>query len=219
MKQPEKILATIKVQGIIPLFYHDELEVSIRVVDALYNAGIRVVEYTNRGSKALSNFKELLHTKNKQWPDLILSAGTIKSAEQAKQFIDAGADFIICPGIIPDVAKIVQNAGLLWIPGCMTATEIIVAEHHGASLIKLFPGNLLGPSYVTAVKEIFPELMFMPTGGVEVNEENITAWFKAGVVAVGLGSKVISKEVLKNKDYKTIADLAKKALQIIESVK
>ncbi len=219
MKQPEKIIATIKVQGIIPLFYHDEFEVSIKVVDALYNAGIRVVEYTNRGSKALSNFKELLHTKNKQWPDLILSAGTIKSAEQAKQFIDAGADFIICPGVIRDVAKIVQNAGLLWVPGCMTATEIIVAEQHGASLIKLFPGNLLGPSYVTAVKEIFPELMFMPTGGVEVNEENITAWFKAGVVAVGLGSKVISKEVLKNKDYKTIAGLAKKALQIIESVK
>lgn len=219
MTNIENIISIVKEQGIIPLFYHDDTEVSIEVVNALYHAGVRVVEYTNRGSRALNNFKVLLATRAEQWPGLLLSVGTIKTAEAAKQFIDVGADFIICPGVIPEVAKVVHDAGLLWVPGCMTPTEIIIAEQHGAKLVKLFPGNLLGPSFVSAVKELFPDLLFMPTGGVEVSEENMGAWFKAGVCAVGLGSKVISKEVLKNRDYATIASLAKQALDIVQSIK
>ena len=219
MTNKENIISIVKEQGIIPLFYHDDADVSIEVVNALYHAGVRVVEYTNRGSRALNNFKVLLATRAKQWPGLLLSVGTIKTVEAAKQFIDVGADFIICPGVIPEVAKVVHDAGLLWVPGCMTPTEIIIAEQHGAKLVKLFPGNLLGPSFVSAVKELFPDLLFMPTGGVEVSEENMGAWFKAGVCAVGLGSKVISKEVLKNRDYATIASLAKQALDIVQSIK
>lgn len=219
MKQPEIILNTIQSQGIIPLFYHDELSVSVDVVNVLYNAGVRVIEYTNRGKTALANFKVLLKIKDERWNELILGIGTIKSVEQAKEFINAGADFIICPGVIPEVAKVVHDAGLLWVPGCMTSTEIIIAEQSGAKLIKLFPGSMLGASYISALKEIFPNLMFMPTGGVEVNDENINAWFKAGVVAVGLGSKVISKELMQQKDYDTIGNLAKKALKIVQSIK
>ena len=219
MKKTEEIISTIKEQGVIPLFYHDDVEVSIAVVNALYNAGIRVVEYTNRGAKAIDNFKALIETRDKQWSDLILSVGTIKTVEAAQQFINAGTDFIICPGTIPGVAKATQDAGLMWVPGCMTSTEIIIAEQHGARLVKLFPGSLLGPSYVSAVKEIFPDLLFMPTGGVELAEENIRAWFKAGVSAVGLGSKVISKEFLANKDYAAIEALAKKALKIVEQIR
>ncbi len=219
MTNIENIISIVKEQGIIPLFYHDDAAVSIEVVNALYQAGVRVVEYTNRGSKALDNFKVLLATRAEQWPGLLLSVGTIKTAEAANQFIAAGADFIICPGVIPEAAKAVHDAGLLWVPGCMTPTEIMIAEQHGAKLVKLFPGNLLGPSFVSAVKELFPDLLFMPTGGVEVSEENIGAWFKAGVCAVGLGSKVISKDVLKNRDYATIASLAKQALTIVQSVK
>ncbi len=215
----ENIISIIKEQGVIPLFYHDDAEVSIEIVQALYIAGIRVVEYTNRGSKAINNFKALLNIRDKQWPELILSAGTIKTVDAAQQFIDAGADFIICPGVIPAVAKQVQEAGLLWVPGCMTATEIIIAEQHGAKLVKLFPGSLLGPSYVTAIKEIFPGLMFMPTGGVDVNEENMRAWFNAGVVAVGLGSKVISKGLMEKKDYAAIGHLAAKALMLAKKIK
>ncbi len=219
MKNIDTIIDIVKEQGVIPLFYHDELQVSIDVIDTLYRAGLKVMEYTNRGKKALENFKALLKKRDEQWSEVLLSAGTIKNVEQAKQFIDAGADFIICPGVIPEVSKAVQEAGLLWVPGCMTSTEIIIAEQHGARLIKLFPGSLLKPSYVIAVKEIFPDLMFMPTGGVDVNEENLTAWFKAGVVAVGLGSKVISRDLLEQKDYTTIGNLAKKALQIVQSVR
>ena len=215
----ENIISIIKEQGVIPLFYHDDAEVSIEIVQALYIAGIRVVEYTNRGSKAIDNFKALLKIRDKQWPELILTAGTVKTVEAAQQFIDAGADFIICPGVIPAVAETVQEAGLLWVPGCMTSTEIIIAEQQGATLVKLFPGNLLGPSYVTAIREIFPALMFMPTGGVDVNEENINAWFNAGVVAVGLGSKVISKSLMQKKDYTAIGGLASKALALVKKIK
>lgn len=214
-----QIISIVKEQGVIPLFYHDDKDESISIVDALYNAGIRIVEYTNRGRKALENFKALLSIKKTKWPELFLSAGTIKTTDAAKQFIKAGADFIICPGTIPEVAKLAHDAGRVWVPGCMTTTEIIIAEQHGAKLVKLFPGSLLGPSYVTAVKEIFPELLFMPTGGVDVSEENLSKWFKAGVVAVGLGSKVISKELVSKKDYATIEALAKKALAIVQAIK
>jgi 2-dehydro-3-deoxyphosphogluconate aldolase/(4S)-4-hydroxy-2-oxoglutarate aldolase len=213
------IISIVKEQGVIPLFYHDDTNESIAIVDALYNAGIRVVEYTNRGSKALENFKALLSVRKAKWPELFLSVGTIKTQDAAQQFINAGADFIICPGVIPEVAKLAREAGLVWVPGCMTTTEIIIAEQQGAKLVKLFPGSLLGPSYVSAVKEIFPELMFMPTGGVDVNEDNLGKWFKAGVVAVGLGSKVISKELVLKKDYATIGALAKKALDIVQKIK
>jgi 2-dehydro-3-deoxyphosphogluconate aldolase / (4S)-4-hydroxy-2-oxoglutarate aldolase len=215
----ENIISIIKEQGVIPLFYHDDAEVSIEIIQALYIAGIRVVEYTNRGSKAIDNFKALLNIRDKQWPELILSAGTVKTVDAAQQFIDAGADFIICPGVIPAIVKPVQEAGLLWVPGCMTPTEIIIAEQHGAKLVKLFPGSLLGPSYLTAIKEIFPGLMFMPTGGVDVSEENMRAWFNAGVVAVGLGSKVISKGLMQKKDYAAIGDLAAKALMLAKKIK
>lgn len=216
---PENVLSTIKEQGVIPLFYNDDAAVSIAVTDALYKAGIRTVEYTNRGSKAIENFKVLLRERNNKWQELLLGAGTIKTVEAAQQFIEAGADFIICPGIIPEVAKVVHDAGLLWVPGCMTSTEIIIAEQNGASLIKLFPGSLLGPSYVSALKDIFPTLMFMPTGGVDVSEENLSAWFKAGVAAVGLGSKVVSKEVLHSKNYAVIQQQAQEALLLIKKIK
>ena len=219
MKNNEDIMNIIKEQGIIPLFYHDDVNVSIGVVNALYNAGIRVVEYTNRGSKSIDNFKALIETRDKQWADLILSVGTIKNIEAANQFINAGTDFIICPGIIADVAKTIQDAGLLWVPGCMTPSEIIVAEQHGAKLVKLFPGSLLGPSYVSAIKELFPGILFMPTGGVDTTEDNLRAWFKAGVCAVGMGSKLVSKELLASKDYAAIELSAKKVLQLIKQIK
>ena len=219
MKNKEDIMNIIKEQGIIPLFYHDDVNVSIAVVNALYNAGIRVVEYTNRGSKSIDNFKALIETRDKQWADLILSVGTIKNIEAANQFINAGTDFIICPGIIADVAKTTQDAGLLWVPGCMTPSEIIVAEQHNAKLVKLFPGSLLGPSYVSSIKELFSGILFMPTGGVDTTEDNLRAWFKAGVCAVGMGSKLVSKELLASKDYAAIEFSAKKVLQLIKQIK
>ena len=217
-KQAEHI-ELVKQQGVLPLFYHDEMEVSIGVIHALYRAGIRAIEYTNRGAQALDNFKKLIEIRNNEWPGLLLGIGTIKTAEQASLFVEAGADYIISPGLSLAVADVAHKAGLAWIPGCVTPTEIMTAEQNNAMLVKLFPGTLLGPSYVSAVKEVFPGLLFMPTGGVEVNEESMRAWFEAGVCAVGLGSKVVSKSLMEKKDYAAIEVLAKQALTIVEKVR
>jgi 2-dehydro-3-deoxyphosphogluconate aldolase/(4S)-4-hydroxy-2-oxoglutarate aldolase len=219
MNKKKVVLHLIAEQGIMPLYFYRDKEVSIQVLRALYNAGVRLVEYTNRGENALENFLELRKVTDKELPGLKLGAGTIKNKIDATEFINEGADFIVCPGMIEEVADVTQDNGLLWVPGCMSATEIIRAEDAGAELVKLFPGSLLGPSYVTAVKEIFPDLMFMPTGGVELNDDNLNAWFRAGVVAVGLGSKVISKEVLANKEYGLIEEAAAKALMMVKNIK
>ena len=219
MNKKKVVLHLIAEQSVVPLYFYPDKEVSIQVLKALYNGGVRLVEYTNRGENALENFLELRKTTDKELPGLMLGAGTIKDKIEATEFINEGADFIISPGMIEEIAIVTHRNGLLWVPGCMTATEIVRAEDAGAELIKLFPGSLLGPSYVSAVKEIFPDLMFMPTGGVELSEENLSAWFRAGVSAVGLGSKVISKEVLEKKEYELIEQAAAKALMLVKKIK
>ncbi len=215
MQITDDAIATIQEQGILPLYYDDDKEVSVSVLRALYQAGIKAVEYTNRGAYAFENFNAMKALCQQEMPDMKLGIGTIKNVDDAKRFAAAGADFIICPGVVPAIADVAKNARISWIPGCLTPTEIIMAEQCGAKLVKLFPGSLLGASYVSAIKDIFPDLLFMPTGGVEITEGNISGWLKAGVCAVGLGSKVISKELLKQKDYKTIGDKAKEALNLV----
>lgn len=215
----EGIIKRIVQQGVLPLYFHPDATVSVEVLKALYAAGIRAVEYTNRGEAALDNFKLLKETRDKELPELLLGIGTIKRKKEAKAFLKAGADFIIAPGIIEEVAETVHKEEMVWIPGCMTTTEIIRAEDAGAKLIKLFPGNLLGPAFVSAIKELFPDLLFMPTGGVEVNKENLTGWFKAGVAAVGMGSKLITKEILEKKDYEQLINKTKEAIALVNEVR
>ena len=205
-------------EKILPLFYHDSAETSVEVLKVLYESGIKAVEYTNRGDNALDNFTAMRKVVDDEMTGMHLGAGTIKTDADAELFVAAGADFIVCPVLNVDVGIIVHKAGLLWIPGCMTSTEIFIAETNGASIVKIFPGNTLGPSYIPAIKELFPELMFMPTGGVEVSRENLQSWFKAGVCAVGLGSKLISKPDLDNKNYDKIASLTKEALEIVQGL-
>jgi 2-dehydro-3-deoxyphosphogluconate aldolase/(4S)-4-hydroxy-2-oxoglutarate aldolase len=219
MEQQQQIIEQIKKQRVLPLFYHDDKEVCVSVTRALYEAGIRVIEFTNRGKAAMDNFKAMVAAKNEGLTGLLLAVGTIRTADQAKSFIDAGADFLISPVFDADVCDMAYLHKVLWLPGCMTPTEIHVAENAGCKLVKLFPGNVLGPGFVSAIKELFPKMDFMPTGGVEVTEENIGAWFSSGVCAVGLGSKMISKTVLANKDYATITKLAREALTITANIK
>jgi 2-dehydro-3-deoxyphosphogluconate aldolase/(4S)-4-hydroxy-2-oxoglutarate aldolase len=150
---------------------------------------------------------------------MYLGIGTIKDGNMAQTFIDAGADYIICPGLVERVAEVADKHDLLWVPGCMTPTEIIKAETLGAKMVKLFPGNILGPSFMSAIKELFPNLLFMPTGGVELDKANIEGWFKSGVCAVGMGSKLVSKEVMENKKYAELIHSTKEALEIIKSLR
>lgn len=219
MDKKRRSLNAILKQGVLPLYFHPNVEVSVNVLKALYASGIRAVEYTNRGQEAYQNFNVLLSVRDAEMKELHLGIGTIKNGCDAKAFINAGADFIICPGMVPEVAREAVKAQLLWIPGCMTVSEVIAAELLGATFVKLFPGNFLGPSYVQSIREIFPEMLFMPTGGVELNAENISAWFSAGVAAVGLGSKLISRELLERRDYRTIQHLTGEALSIVQQIK
>jgi 2-dehydro-3-deoxyphosphogluconate aldolase/(4S)-4-hydroxy-2-oxoglutarate aldolase len=218
MSKKNALLQLIPQQGILPLFFHKDPEVSIQVLKALYNAGIRAVEYTNRGEAALANFKLMKQLCESDMKDLFLGIGTIKSAEMAKTFIDAGADYLICPGWVPEVAEVADQHAMLWVPGCMTPSEIIAAENKGARMIKLFPGNVLGPGFMSAIKELFPQLLFMPTGGVELDRENIAGWFKAGVCAVGMGSKLITKPLLEAKQYDQITAATREVMAIIKSI-
>ncbi len=218
MSKKNELLQLIPQQGILPLFFHKDPEVSIQVLKALYNAGIRAVEYTNRGEAALANFKLMKQLCESEMKDLYLGIGTMKNAEMAKTFIDAGADYLICPGWVPEVAEVANQHDMLWVPGCMTPSEIIAAENKGARMIKLFPGNVLGPGFMSAIKELFPQLLFMPTGGVELERDNIAGWFKAGVCAVGMGSKLITKPLLEAKQYDQITQATREVMAIIKSI-
>ena len=137
----------------------------------------------------------------------------------AQAFIDAGCDYIICPGLVESVAKVADANDMLWVPGCMTPSEVIAAENLGAKLIKLFPGNIIGMAFMQAIKELFPNLLFMPTGGVDTTKENIEGWFKSGVCAVGMGSKLVTKAIMDNKQYDELITATKNVLAIISECK
>jgi len=217
MKIKKAVLNSILTQGMLPLFFYEYSEVSLEVLRALYKAGIRVVEYTNRGKEALENFKVMKKAIKKEMPDLLLGIGTIKNVSDAEAFIDAGADFIVAPIMNPEVAKTCNKHKMLWIPGCMTPTEIYMAQKNGADLIKLFPANVLGPGFVSSIKDLFPGQLFMPTGGVELNAKNIKGWFDAGVCAVGMGSKLISKEVMDKRQYDQLYTDTVKAIELVKA--
>ena len=217
MEREAALINQIKNEGMLPLFYHDDVTVCENVLQALYNGGVRCVEFTNRGVHALPNFKHLVSLKTTM-PGLILGIGTIKTPQDATSFIEAGADFLISPCFDASVADIAYMHKVLWIPGCMTPTEIHVAQKSGATLIKLFPGNVLGPGFVEAIKTLFTGVDFLVTGGVEPIEQNIGAWFKAGVAGVGLGSKLITKDVVANKNYTQLEIQTKELVQLIKKV-
>ena len=219
MDKKAELLALIPKQGILPLFFNKDADVSISILKALYAAGIRTVEYTNRGEAALQNFGKMKAVCDTELKGMYLGIGTIKDATAAKAFIDAGADYLISPGLVEDAARVAEEKNMLWVPGCMTPSEIIRAEQLGAKVIKLFPGNILGPGFLSAIKELFPNLLFMPTGGVDVDKENLSGWFKAGVCAVGMGSKLISKPLMEAKDYGKIESLTKEVMATIQSVR
>lgn len=219
MSKKAELLKLIPEQGILPLYFNKDEETSVELLRSLYSAGIRAVEYTNRGEAALNNFKAMRKVVDLEMSGMYLGIGTIKDGKMAQTFIDAGADYIICPGLVESVAEVADRHDILWVPGCMTPSEIIKAETLGAKMVKLFPGNILGPGFMSAIKELFPNLLFMPTGGVELDKANIESWFKSGVCAVGMGSKLVSKDVMENKKYAELIASTKEALEIIKSLR
>ncbi|MFH7013536.1 bifunctional 4-hydroxy-2-oxoglutarate aldolase/2-dehydro-3-deoxy-phosphogluconate aldolase [Flavobacterium sp. FlaQc-52] len=206
-------------QGILPLYFNTDENKSIEILRVLYKSGIKAVEYTNRGPEAASNFKKMIEVRNAEMPEMLLGIGTIKNIQQAEEFYTIGADFFVSPGFVAEVSDFLKSKNILYAPGCMTPTEIITAENAGVKFIKLFPGNILGPDFLSGIKDIFPSLIFMPTGGVETTLQSIQSWFTAGVSAVGMGSKLISKKVMEHEAYDTIEKETVRVLSLIETVR
>lgn len=219
MATKQQVTDAIIAQGILPLYFNPSEEVSVAILKAVYNAGIKAIEYTNRGEAALANFTKLVQVRNEELPGLLLGVGTIKNQEQAESYMAVGADFLVSPGFVQEVAVYANSKDIFYAPGCMTPSEIIAAENSGIGFIKLFPGDMLGPKFLSSIKDIFPKLLFMPTGGVDTTRENIESWYKAGVCAVGMGSKLISKQLMEAKDYATIEKSTKEVLELIQSIK
>ena len=219
MSKTKQIADAIIAQGMLPLYFNADETVSVDILRAVYKAGVKALEYTNRGDAALMNFKKMVVVRNAEMPGMLLGVGTVKNLQTAKDYLAAGADFLVSPGFVKEVADYAVANDIFYAPGCMTPSEIIAAENSGISFIKLFPGNMLGPEFLSGIKDIFPKLLFMPTGGVDTTKENIESWFKAGVCAVGMGSKLISKKLMEAKDYATIEKMTKEVLALIATIK
>jgi 2-dehydro-3-deoxyphosphogluconate aldolase/(4S)-4-hydroxy-2-oxoglutarate aldolase len=212
-----KISETITKPGMVPVFYHENLETCKKVIKACYNGGLRVFEYTNRGEKAAENFPLLKQFISESCEGMLLGIGSVINGEQTEQFISLGADFIVSPILEEEVAETCNEKDMYWIPGCATLSEIAKAEKLGADIIKVFPGNVLGPGFVKAVKGPMKWLKLMPTGGVTPEKENLSAWFGAGVVCVGMGSQLLNKESIKDTD--SLTKKVSETIELIDSIR
>ena len=213
-----EVINQIEESGMIPLFYHSDVTVSKAVIKACYDGGARLMEFTNRGDFALEVFTEAIKYSINELPGMILGVGSVTNAKAASQYMLAGANFVVTPVFREDIARICNRRKLLWSAGCSSLTEIAKAEEFGCELIKLFPGDVLGPKFVKSIKGPQPWTSVMPTGGVSMELNNLKSWFDSGVTCVGMGSKLISKEILENKDYDLLKKNVKETLERIKSL-
>ncbi|MEJ4087456.1 bifunctional 4-hydroxy-2-oxoglutarate aldolase/2-dehydro-3-deoxy-phosphogluconate aldolase [Galbibacter orientalis] len=214
-----EVATKMKETGLVPLFYHEDVAIVKQVVKACYDGGARLFEFTARGAFAHEVFSELIKFCAKECPDLILGVGSVTDAAAASLYMQMGAQFIVTPALREDIALVCNRRKVLWSPGCATLTEIAKAEELGCEVVKLFPGGIYGPKFVKAIKGPCPWTSIMPTGGVSPTKENLSEWFKAGVTCVGMGSQLISKEIIANKDYNLLKETVANALQIIKKLK
>lgn len=212
-------LAQVSATGLVPLFTHNDLDICLGVLRACYEAGVRVFEFTNRTENSYTNFKELISIAETEMPEMILGIGTIYDAATAKKYIEIGTNFIVAPIMNPEVGAVCQEAGIPWMPGVMTVTEIYNARISGAEFIKIFPGEVLGPGFVKALKGPMADVQIMVTGGVSPTNESLKSWFGAGATAVGIGSQLVPKEVLASKNFAEVTSIVAYALKIIKEVK
>lgn len=205
----------IRSTRMIPVFYHADPEVACKIVKACYDGGVRVFEFTNRGDFADEVFTVLRRFTARECPDLALGVGSVIDAPTASSYIMHGADFIVGPLFSHEVAAVCNRRCIPYSPGCGTVTEIGVAQQAGCTLCKVFPGDVLGPKFIKGIMAPMPWSRLMVTGGVEPSEENLSAWFKAGVYCVGMGSKLFPKDRINAGDWQYITDRCREALDII----
>lgn len=210
----------MKKTGIVPVFYHKDLEICKKVLKACYDGGARVFEFTNRGDFAHEVFGELNKYSLKELDGMILGVGSILDTGTTSLFMQLGANFIVSPVVNAEMARACNRRKVAWMPGCGSVTEISYAEELGAEVVKIFPGKQVGgPEFVKAVKGPLPWSSIMPTGGVSPTEENLKEWFEAGVHCVGIGSKLFQKKENGAYDYNAITEKISSAIQIVENLK
>ncbi|MGI6572379.1 MAG: bifunctional 4-hydroxy-2-oxoglutarate aldolase/2-dehydro-3-deoxy-phosphogluconate aldolase [Fermentimonas sp.] len=206
--------------GIIPVFYHPDVEVAKAAVKACYEGGIRAFEFTNRGDFAHEVFTELVKWADATCPEMIMGVGSVVDVPTAALYIQLGTNFVVGPLLNPDIFKVCNRRQIAYSPGCATPSEIGLAQELGAEIVKVFPGgNVGGPSFVKNVRGPMPWSKIMVTGGVEPTEENLSAWFNAGVSCVGMGSNLFPKEAIKRGDWSAVTQLCRNSLSIVKRVR
>ena len=207
-------------QGMMPLFYYPDPETAFAVMKACYAGGVRLMEYTNRGDFAHEIFAELNKFTAREMPDMILGVGSVVDAGTASLYIQLGSNFIVSPTLVPEMAKVCNRRKILWGPGCATLSEISLAEELGAEIVKIFPApSLGGPDFIKAVKGPCPWTSIMPTGGVSPTRENLSEWFGAGAACVGMGSQLITSDILKRKAYGELEQKCRETLALIREIR
>lgn len=214
----DQIVDVMRDTGVVPLFTHDDPTDAWQVVEAAYRGGVRAFEFTNRRSNSFEVFSHLIREREK-FPDLMLGIGTVMDGPTTQKFIDAGADFIISPILRLEMAEVCNRHNVPWIPGCATLTEIVTARDHGAAVIKVFPGSVLGPGFVSSIMPVVPDLRLMITDGVEPTKENLTAWFGAGAMCVGMGSQLFTKDILQRRNWDALERKVTQALAIVREIR
>ena len=212
-----QVLDAIVSTGMVPVYYNKDVEIAKQVVKACYEGGVRAFEFTNRGDFAHEVFAELIKFATKECPELVLGVGSIVDAGTASLYLQLGANFVVGPLFNPEIAKVCNRRLVPYTPGCGSVSEIGFAQEVGCDLCKIFPaGNVGGPSFVKNIKAPMPWSMIMATGAVEPTGENLSAWFKAGVTCVGMGSKLFPKEMIAAGNWEAISTLCRDALATIK---
>lgn len=214
-----EVALAMKETGMVPLFYHPDIELGKNIVKACYEGGAKVLEFTNRGDFAHEVFGEINKYALENLPGMILGVGSVPDAGTASLFIQLGANFIVSPSLREDLAFVCNRRKILWSPGCGSLTEIGRAEELGCEIVKLFPGGTYGPGFVQAIRGPQPWTSIMPTGGVSPTEESLGKWFNAGVTCVGMGSQLISKEIITNRDFDKLSVMVADTLALIKKLR
>jgi len=214
-----EVATVMEKTGLVPLFFHNDVALGKKILEACYKGGARILEFTSRDDFAHEVFGELNKFCENNLPEMILGVGSITDAGAASLYMQLGANFVVTPVLREDIALVCNRRKILWSPGCGSLTEIVKAEELGCEIVKLFPGGIYGADFVKAIKGPCPWTKIMPTGGVSTERENLEAWFNAGVTCVGIGSKLISKEIITSKDFKGLENKVRETLALIQKIR
>ena len=213
-----EVALKMREQGMVPLFYHSDIDITKTLLQALYDGGARLLEFTNRGDYAHEVFSQLYRYAKKEMPDLIMGVGSVTDAGTASLYLQLGANFVVTPVLREDIAIVCNRKKILWSPGCGSLTEIARAEELGCEIVKLFPGSVYGSNFIKSIKGPQPWTSIMPTGGVSPDYDNLKDWFEGGAYCVGMGSKLMVKDGEGNYDFEKIKNLTRDTLALIKEL-